>query len=297
MLLTGIGLAKRTIYVAGLASIAAVANIGLNLALIPPFGIVGAALASTGGYWLLALLYYWAAQRVYPTPFEPLKVLAILALAIGASFAAALPLDGVLFVAAKLAAIAAFLAAVVASGAIRRDDLRELGGSPAGCSLAGDSLVQAEQPLALAVPGEARRDRLAATCSHRLGVHGVGEQRLDRGRDRIDVVRVDEHARLAHEPAPEGEVRRDDGDSGRHVLEQLDRQRLQVRLDGMQDEETQYATRARPRRHRPWTGGRAGRRARRRGRARRPRARRARAGPAHALVRSRPPSRGRRGSR
>ncbi len=127
VLLTGIGLAKRTIYVAGLASIAAVANIGLNLALIPPFGIVGAALASTGGYWLLALLYYWAAQRVYPTPFEPVKVLAILALAIGASFAAALPLDGVPFVAARLAAVAAFLAAVVASGAIRRDDLRELG--------------------------------------------------------------------------------------------------------------------------------------------------------------------------
>jgi O-antigen/teichoic acid export membrane protein len=127
VLLTGIGLAKRTIYVAGLATIAAAANIGLNLALIPPFGIIGAALASTAGYWLLALLYYWAAQRVYPTPFEPAKVLVILALAIAASSAAALPLDGVVAVVVKLAAIAAFLAAVIASGAIGRDDLRELG--------------------------------------------------------------------------------------------------------------------------------------------------------------------------
>jgi O-antigen/teichoic acid export membrane protein len=126
VLLTGIGLAKRTIYVAGLSTIAAAANIALNLALIPPFGIVGAALASAGGYAVLAGLYYWAAQRVYPTPFEPRKVLTIVALAIAASFAAAIPLEGVAAVAVKLAAIMAFLAAVVASRAIGRDELREL---------------------------------------------------------------------------------------------------------------------------------------------------------------------------
>jgi O-antigen/teichoic acid export membrane protein len=126
VLLTGIGLAKRTIYVAGLATIAAVANIALNFALIPPFGIVGAALASAAGYGLLAVLYYWAAQRVYPTPFEPVKVLTILALAIAAAFAAALPVDGAAAVAVKLVAIAAFLGAVVASRAIGRDELREL---------------------------------------------------------------------------------------------------------------------------------------------------------------------------
>ena len=126
VLLTGIGLAKRTIYVAGLATVAALANIALNFALIPPFGIVGAALASAGGYGLLALLYYWAAQRVYPTPFEPGKVLVIVALAIAASFAAALPVEGVASVAVKLAAIAAFLGAVVVSRAIGVDELREL---------------------------------------------------------------------------------------------------------------------------------------------------------------------------
>jgi O-antigen/teichoic acid export membrane protein len=126
VLLTGIGLAKRTIYVAGLATIAAVANIALNFALIPPFGIVGAALASAAGYGLLAVLYYWAAQRVYPTPFEPVKVLTILALAIAAAFAAALPVDGAAAVAVKLVAIAAFLGAVVAFRAIGRDELREL---------------------------------------------------------------------------------------------------------------------------------------------------------------------------
>jgi O-antigen/teichoic acid export membrane protein len=109
-----------------LATVAAAANIALNLALIPPFGIVGAALASAGGYAVLAVLYYWAAQRVYPTPFEPLKVLTILALAVAAAFAAALPLDGVAAVVVNLVAVAAFVGAVIATGAIGRDELREL---------------------------------------------------------------------------------------------------------------------------------------------------------------------------
>ena len=126
VLLTGIGLARRTIYVAGLATIAAGVNIALNFTLIPPLGIVGAALASAGGYGALALLYYWAAQRVYPTPFEPRKVVIIVALAIAAAFAAALPLDGFAAVVVKLVAIAAFLGAVVASGVIGTEELREL---------------------------------------------------------------------------------------------------------------------------------------------------------------------------
>ena len=126
VLLTGIGLARRTMYVAVLATIAAAANIALNLALIPPFGIVGAAVASACGYSVLAVLYYWAAQRVYPTPFEPGKVLTILALAIAAAFAAELPVDGLTAAAVNLLAVAAFVGAVIASRAIGRDELREL---------------------------------------------------------------------------------------------------------------------------------------------------------------------------
>jgi O-antigen/teichoic acid export membrane protein len=126
VLMTGIGLARRNLYVAVLATVAAIANVALNLALIPPFGIVGAALASAGGYFLLAALYYWAAQRVYPTPFEPVKALTIVALAVAFSFAAALPLGGVAGLAVKVLAIAAFVAAVVAVRAIGPAELREL---------------------------------------------------------------------------------------------------------------------------------------------------------------------------
>jgi O-antigen/teichoic acid export membrane protein len=126
VLITGIALARRTLYVAFLATLAAVANIVLNLALIPPFGIVGAAVASAGGYAALAVLYYWAAQRVYPTPFEPVKVLTILVLAVAASFAAAIPVDGVVGVLVNVAAIGAFVVGVVATRAIGRAELREL---------------------------------------------------------------------------------------------------------------------------------------------------------------------------
>ena len=126
VLITGIALARRTLYVAFLATLAAAVNIALNFALIPPFGILGAGLASAGGYAALAGLYYWAAQRVYPTPFEPRRVLTIVVLALAASFAAALPLDGLVAILVKLLALAAFVAAVIASGAIGRAELREL---------------------------------------------------------------------------------------------------------------------------------------------------------------------------
>jgi O-antigen/teichoic acid export membrane protein len=126
VLITGIALARRTLYVAALATVAGAVNIALNFALIPPLGIFGAGLASAGGYAVLAGLYYWAAQRVYPTPFEPRRILTILALAVAASLPAALPLDGVLAILVKLAALAAFVVAVVATGAIGRAELKEL---------------------------------------------------------------------------------------------------------------------------------------------------------------------------
>jgi O-antigen/teichoic acid export membrane protein len=126
VLITGIALARRTLYVAFLATVAGAVNIALNFALIPPFELLGAGLASAGGYGALAVLYYWAAQRVYPTPFEPRKVLTILALAVVASFAAAVPVEGIAAVGVKLATLAGFVGAVFVSGAIGRAEFREL---------------------------------------------------------------------------------------------------------------------------------------------------------------------------
>jgi O-antigen/teichoic acid export membrane protein len=127
ILLTGISLARRTMYVALLSTIAGAANIVLNFALIPPLGIVGAGLASAGGYGLLAVLYYWAAQRVYPTPFEPGRVLAIVAFAAAAALVVLVPLDGAAAWGLRVLTIAAFVGAVVAVGAMRRPEFVELG--------------------------------------------------------------------------------------------------------------------------------------------------------------------------
>jgi O-antigen/teichoic acid export membrane protein len=127
ILLTGISLARRTMYVALLSTIAGAANIVLNLALIPPLGIAGAGLASAGGYGLLAVLYYWAAQRVYPTPFEPGRVVTIVVLAIAAALIALVPLGGAAAVGLHVLTIGAFVGAVIAAGAMRSAEFRELG--------------------------------------------------------------------------------------------------------------------------------------------------------------------------
>lgn len=76
---TGISLRRRTGYFARYAVYVAALNIALNFLLIPPYGMVGAALATAVTYAVLAALYYYRAQRVDPAPFQAGKVLAILA--------------------------------------------------------------------------------------------------------------------------------------------------------------------------------------------------------------------------
>jgi O-antigen/teichoic acid export membrane protein len=123
----GISLARRTVHFATLTLIAAGVNIGLNFALIPPFGFVGAAIATAIGYGVLTVGYYIVAQRVYPTPYEPVKVIGMLGIAsvLGAvgfydysNYAVALS--------AKVAALAAFVAVVWATGAMTRAEFIEL---------------------------------------------------------------------------------------------------------------------------------------------------------------------------
>jgi O-antigen/teichoic acid export membrane protein len=106
---------------------AAALNIGLNFALIPPFGIVGAAFATAVGYGFLAASYYWVAQRVYPTHYEPKKVLATLALASVLGFAGLLPLAPLgVAIAVKLLALTIFVAGVRLMGIMTGAEFLEL---------------------------------------------------------------------------------------------------------------------------------------------------------------------------
>jgi O-antigen/teichoic acid export membrane protein len=108
--MSGISYARRTGVLAAITLTAAMVNIGLNFALITPFGMIGAALANLGGYLLLAALYYVIAQRMYPTPYELGKLLTIVGLASAFGILGVVtihPLAAALVV--KAAAVVAFL--------------------------------------------------------------------------------------------------------------------------------------------------------------------------------------------
>jgi O-antigen/teichoic acid export membrane protein len=127
LLTTGFALARRTGSAAALSVLAAGANIALNLALIPPFGFVGASVATGSGYVVLAASYYFVSQRIYPTPYELRRVTTVYATAAALAAAAYVPVDSELFaIALKIIALAAFFAIVTATRAMTRGEWLEL---------------------------------------------------------------------------------------------------------------------------------------------------------------------------
>jgi O-antigen/teichoic acid export membrane protein len=66
----GISLMKRTTYLAVLAWIAAGVNLGLNILLDGPFGMVGAAWATTASYVALTIGYHLVSQWLWRVPYE-----------------------------------------------------------------------------------------------------------------------------------------------------------------------------------------------------------------------------------
>ena len=71
----GVGRAKRTQFNWAIAGAAAAVNIVLNLILIPPYGIMGAAVSTVAAYGVMFLAMTWYAQRVFPTPYQWRRVL------------------------------------------------------------------------------------------------------------------------------------------------------------------------------------------------------------------------------
>lgn len=73
----GISLSRKTKYIALGSGIAAVANLGLNALLVPPWGILGASVATAISYTVLTLSYYGIAQKLYPILLDKAAVLKI----------------------------------------------------------------------------------------------------------------------------------------------------------------------------------------------------------------------------
>ena len=66
----GVGRAKRTQFNWVIAGGAALISIGLNLLLVPEYGMMGSAIAAAAAYSSMFLGMTWYAQRVYPTPYQ-----------------------------------------------------------------------------------------------------------------------------------------------------------------------------------------------------------------------------------
>jgi O-antigen/teichoic acid export membrane protein len=75
IVLFGISIRRATKWAAIYSGAAALVNIMLNVALIPLSGQVGSAIATAVAFGLLAYLYYRKSQQLYPTPYEPHRVI------------------------------------------------------------------------------------------------------------------------------------------------------------------------------------------------------------------------------
>src|SRR5438034_4433069 len=79
----GIGRAKQTQFNWVVTGGAAIVNIGLNFALIPPFGMMGAAAATLVAYVVMFLGITVRAQQVFPVPYQWRRVSLVVAVAVG----------------------------------------------------------------------------------------------------------------------------------------------------------------------------------------------------------------------
>jgi O-antigen/teichoic acid export membrane protein len=66
----GVGRAKRTQFNWAITGVAAIVNVVLNLLLIPPYGMLGAAWATVAAYGVMFVAMTWYAQRVFPVSYQ-----------------------------------------------------------------------------------------------------------------------------------------------------------------------------------------------------------------------------------
>jgi O-antigen/teichoic acid export membrane protein len=125
--LAGITLARKTRRLIWFTGAAAALNIGVNLIVIPRWGMVGAAFATAIAYALLFALYYLSAQRVYPTPYKPGRVLRVGVLVMLPVAVGAIPIAPVLLaLVLKTATLAVFLVGVWALRVIEPSEFATL---------------------------------------------------------------------------------------------------------------------------------------------------------------------------
>jgi O-antigen/teichoic acid export membrane protein len=127
VVMAGISIMRRTKVLAVLAVLAAVLNIGLNFALIPPYGMLGAAVATVAAYAALTMAHYRVAQHYYRTPYEPGRVLTAIALATGFGILGVVPLGPTaVAVAVKILALGAYVLLLRVFRVVDRDEVARM---------------------------------------------------------------------------------------------------------------------------------------------------------------------------
>jgi len=87
VLAIGIGRARRTQFNWVITGVAAAVNVVLNLTLIPPYGMMGAAIATAAAYTVMFVGMAWWSQRVFPVPYQWRRVVTAAAAGIALSAA------------------------------------------------------------------------------------------------------------------------------------------------------------------------------------------------------------------
>ena len=122
--LGGIALARRTRKLIAYTGVAAGVNIGLNLVVIPAWGMLGAAVATTVSYVLLFGFYYQGSQRVYPTPYQLSRLIRLALVTAAAAAVGAIPIEPLgLALAVKVAVFAMFLLCLRVTRVVEAEDV------------------------------------------------------------------------------------------------------------------------------------------------------------------------------
>jgi O-antigen/teichoic acid export membrane protein len=130
VLVVVLGRTGRTEFNFPATGVGTLANVGLNLALVPPLGIVGAGVSLVASYSVVLVLMYVFTQRLFPVPYEwpRLAQVAALAAALVAGGELLLPTDGFSGLASRTGVWLAFPAALWATGFLRPAERRAVAG-------------------------------------------------------------------------------------------------------------------------------------------------------------------------
>jgi O-antigen/teichoic acid export membrane protein len=130
--LLGIGMtfARKTTYSALFYGIAAAINTVLNLLLIPRFGMLGAAIATVGGAFVLPILYYHAGQKYYALEYEwpavSKNLLIFLAISVAYFVVSTLPISNNLKTVVVVIIVASYFPAVLLAGILKPREVQNM---------------------------------------------------------------------------------------------------------------------------------------------------------------------------